>query len=158
MSQQLSFWYKALDLAIPVSATMDGGIYLCNDGRDVPDTVTVTLQQPEEIQVSWVSGQGNNQLGVTEDVLGSHGTISRASQVRYTPQKINRPGGNEMTGRTAHVPHEHMRNFLDAIRLGVEPGCPFEIGYRVSIACRMAVESYRERRAVRWDAEREEIV
>jgi hypothetical protein len=36
--------------------------------------------------------------------------------------------------------------------------CPFDLGYRVAIACRMAVESYRLGRTVRWDAAREEIV
>ena len=76
MSQQLSFWYGTLNLDIPQAATMKGGIYLWKDGRQVPDTVNVTLQQPEEILVSWVSGFGNNQLGVAEDVLGTHGSIS----------------------------------------------------------------------------------
>ena len=51
-----------------------------------------------------------------------------------------------------------MQNFLDAIRSGQEPNCPFDLGFRVSIACRMAVESYRWQRAVRWDAAKEEIV
>jgi hypothetical protein len=51
-----------------------------------------------------------------------------------------------------------MDNFFAAIRDGATPNCPFEIGYRVSIACRMAVESYHQWRTVRWDAEREEIV
>jgi predicted dehydrogenase len=158
LSQQLSFWYKTLGLQIPVSATMEGGIYLWNDGREVPDTVSVTLQQPEELMISWVSGLGNNQLGVCEDVLGTNGSISRASQVKYTPQKMNRPELKEFTGRSAHTPQAHMQNFIDAIRTGVEPSCPFELGYRVSIACRMAVESYRQGRTVRWDARREEIL
>jgi len=39
-----------------------------------------------------------------------------------------------------------------------EPNCPFELGYRVAIASRMAVESYRQGRTVRWDAKKEEIV
>jgi predicted dehydrogenase len=158
MSQQLSFWYGTLNLDIPQSATMKGGIYLWKDGRQVPDTVSVTLQQPEEILVSWVSGLGNNQLGVTEDVLGTHGSIARASQVRYVPQKVNRPDLQESVGRTAHIPQAHLQNFLDCVRLGGEPNCPFELGYRVSIACRMAVDSYREGRTVRWDSQREEIV
>ena len=158
MSQQLSFWYGTLNLDIPQSATMKGGIYLWKDGRQVPDTVSVTLQQPEEILVSWVSGLGNNQLGVTEDVLGTHGSITRASQVRYVPQKVNRPDLQEAVGRTAHIPQAHLQNFLDCIRMGGEPNCPFELGYRVSIACRMAVDSYREGRTVRWDSQREEIV
>ena len=137
---------------------MEGGIYLWKDGREVPDTMSVTLQQPEEILISWVSGVGNNQLGVSEDVLGTHGSISRASQVRYVPQKVNRPSAAEMTGRAAHTPQAHMQNFFDCIRSGKEPNCPFDLGYRVSIACRMAVDSYRAGRALRWDAVREEIV
>jgi predicted dehydrogenase len=157
MSQQLSFWYKTLNLQIPTSANMQGGIYLWKDGREVPDTVSVTLRQPEDLMISWVSGLGNNQLGITEDVLGTNGSISRASQVKYTPQKMNRADLREATGHTAHAPQAHMQNFIDAIRLGTEPSCPFDLGYRVSIACRMAIESYRQGRTVRWDARREEI-
>jgi predicted dehydrogenase len=158
MSQQLSFWYRALRLDIPSTASMKGGVYLWKDGREVPDTMSVTLQQPEEILISWVSGFGNSQLGAGEEVLGTHGTISRSSQVRYIPQKINRPTASEMIGRSTHVPHAHMENFFDCIRSGKEPNCPFEVGYRVSIACRMAVDSYRTGRALRWDPEREEII
>jgi len=158
MSQQLAFWYKALHLQIPHSATMSGGIYLWNDGREVPDTMDVTLDQPEQMLVSWSSGFGNNQLGVTEDLLGSHGTISRGNHVRYAPQKVNRPDDSERMGRAGHVPHAHMENFFDAIRTNREPNCPFEVGYRVTVACLMAVESYRAGRTVRWDAETEEIV
>ena len=31
-------------------------------------------------------------------------------------------------------------------------------GYRVAIACRMAVNSYRQQRTVQWDAAQEQIV
>jgi len=51
-----------------------------------------------------------------------------------------------------------MRNFLDCIRSAKETNCPFDVGFRVSIACRMAVESYHQRRTVYWDAATEEIV
>jgi predicted dehydrogenase len=158
MCQQLCFWYRALNLQIPRAATMTGGVFLWKDGREIPDTMNVALEQPEEILISWTSGFGNNQPGVSEDVLGDHGTISRANQIRYTPQKINRPDGNEMTGRATHLPHVHMQDFFDSIRGGTPPNCPFELGFRVSIACRMAIESYRLGRTVRWDAKKEEIV
>ncbi|HTS51128.1 MAG TPA: hypothetical protein VMH05_24445, partial [Bryobacteraceae bacterium] len=104
------------------------------------------------------SGFGNNQLGVTEDVLGTDGTISRGQVIRYAPQKVNRPDGSESLGRTIATPNAHMQNFVDCIRSGRETACPFDLGYRVSIACRMALESYRLGRTVRWDAAREEIV
>jgi predicted dehydrogenase len=158
MSHQLSFWYKALDLQIPSAVTMNGGVYLWKDGREVPDTMHVSIEQPEEILVTWTSGFGNNQLGVTEDVLGDRGTISRDNYVRYTPQKINRPDGTELAGRSTHVPHAHMQNFFDSIRSRAQPNCPFELGYRVSIASRMAVDSYRLGRTLRWDSKTEEMV
>jgi hypothetical protein len=39
-----------------------------------------------------------------------------------------------------------------------EPNCPLELGFRSAVTCRMAVESYRQGRTVRWDAQKEEIV
>jgi predicted dehydrogenase len=158
MCHQLAFWYKALGLKIPKAVTMTGGIYLWKDGREVPDTMNVSMEHAEEILFTWDSGFGNDQLKVTEDALGDNGAISRSQQIRYTPQKVNRPDGNEMMGSTRSLPRAHMRNFLDCIRSGQEPNCPFELGFRVSIACRMAVESYRQQRTMRWDATREEIV
>jgi predicted dehydrogenase len=158
MCHQLAFWYKALGLKIPKAVTMTGGIYLWKDGREVPDAMNVSMEHAEEILFSWDSGFGNDQLKVSEDALGDKGTISRGQQIRYTPQKVNRPEGNEMMGTTRSAPRAHIQNFLDCIRSGHEPNCPFELGFRVSIACRMAVESYRQQRAMRWDAAREEIV
>jgi hypothetical protein len=158
MSQQVAFWYKVLGLGIPRSATAAGGVYLWKDGREVPDTMSVSLEQPEEILFSWDSGFGNDRPGAGESALGTHGTIERTQQIRYLPQKVNRPDATEMMGLTRTEPRAHMQNFLDAIRGSREPNCPFDLGFRVSIACRMAVESYRRRSTVRWDKGKEEIV
>lgn len=158
MCHQLAFWYKAMKLQIPRSATMTGDLYLWKDGREVPDTMSVTLDQPEELLWSWDSGFGNNQLGSAEDILGTDGTIAKGAQVRYLPQKVNQPDGTELLGRTSSPPLAHMQNFLECARSGKQPNCPFDLGFRVSIACRMAVESYRQGRTIRWDAEKEELV
>jgi predicted dehydrogenase len=158
LCQQLAFWYKVLGLQIPHAVTMTGGLYLWKDGREVPDTMHVSLEHAEEILFSWDSGFGNSQLGVTEDVLGTDGTISRSQQIRYTPQKVNRPAGNEMMGTSRTEPRAHLQNFLDAIRGHQQPNCPVDLGFRVSVACRMAMESYFQQRTVLWDPAREEIV
>jgi len=158
MCHQLSFWYRALDLQIPSAVTMVGGVYLWKDGREVPDTMNVAMEHREEILLSWDSCFGNNQLGSSEDILGTDGTISRSQQIRYLPQRVNNKDGNEMLGQSKTPPAAHMQNFFDCIRDGKEPNCPFEIGFRVSIACRMAVDSYRQGRRLRWDPVKEEIV
>jgi hypothetical protein len=156
MCHQVAFWYKVLNLQIPKSVMASGGVYLWKDGREVPDTMNVSMVQPEEMLVTWDSGFGNNALGVTEDVLGTDGTITRGQQIRYSPQKVNRPDGTELVGQSRTTPASHMQNFLDSIRGTDTPNCPFELGYRVSIACRMAVDSYRQGRPVTWDAAKEQ--
>ena len=47
-----------------------------------------------------------------------------------------------MLGTTRSANSAHMQNFLDCMRTGQETNCPFDLGFRVSIACSMAVESY----------------
>jgi len=44
------------------------------------------------------------------------------------------------------------------VRSGNEPNCPFDLAFRVSMACRMAVDSYRFGRVLRWDPVNEEIL
>jgi predicted dehydrogenase len=158
MCHQLSFWYKTMGLQIPKAVTMTGGVYLWKDGREVPDTMNVSMEHAEEILFTWNSGFGNAHLGSTEEVLGTDGTISKGQTIRWSPQKVNRPNDAEIVGQTPNVRNAHMQNFLDAVRGVAQANCPFDVGFRVSIACRMAVDSYRQGRTVRWDPVKEEIV
>jgi predicted dehydrogenase len=157
MSHQLAFWYKVLNLQIPHAVTMMGGIYLWKDGREVPDTMNVAMEHNEQVLFTWDSGFCNNELGDTDHVLGTDGTLFRSQQLRYIPQKVNQPDGKEALGQSKTEPHAHMQDFLEAIRTGRETNCPFELGFRTSIACRMAVESYRQKRTIYWDPVKEEI-
>ena len=129
----------------------------------MPDTVDALMVHGEDLMFTWDSAFGNDELSESEDVLGTDGTIFRHEQVRYRPQKVNRPGGTEILGRAIdqgqqHLDIAHVQNFLDCIRSGSEPNCPFELGYRVTLACRMAVDSYRSRHMLQWDPIKEEIV
>lgn len=162
MCHQLAIWYKVLGLTIPTAVTTVGGIYLWKDGREVPDTMSVNMQHSEEMLFTWDSGFGNAMLGITEHVLGTDGTIINGSEmdeaVRYLPEKVNRPNGVEAVGQRRTPENAHMQNFLDCIRSGHEPNCPFELGYRVAVATRMAVDSYRQVRTLRWEPSKEEVV
>ena len=162
MCHQLAFWYKVLKLQIPTAATTVGGVYLWKDGREVPDTMSVAMQHPEELLFTWDSAFGNDELGITEHAMGTDGTIVNANEmggpVRYIPQKVNRPNGVEVVGQKKASRNAHMQNFLDCIRSGQEPNAPFELGFRVAIATRMSVDSYRQGRTLRWDPKKEEIV
>jgi predicted dehydrogenase len=165
MCHQVAFWYKALEFTIPKAVTMTGGVYLWKDGREVPDTMCVTLEQPAvpktggDCLISWNSGFGNSNLGSAEDVLGTDGTLRQArGQTSWNPERVNVKDKAEVRGTSKTASNAHMLNFCDAIRTGAELNCPFDLGFRTAIACRMAVDSYRQGRTMKWDPAREEIV
>jgi predicted dehydrogenase len=140
--------------------TTTGGVFLWKDGREVPDTMCTSMEHTEELLFNWTSSFGNSELGSGEDALGTDGTVMSSRGMRYLPQKVNRPDGVELAAER-HPPVDpyqvHMQNFLDCVRSGKEPNCPVDLGFRVSIACRMAVDSYRQRRTLAWDPVKEEI-
>ena len=171
MVHQVVFWYKLRDLKIPRSVTMGGGNYM-NPEMEVPDTYDVSMDQGN-LLFTWNSMFGNRHYGEGDDVvLGTKGTILRDDNehVRYLPESERRRRGAaqeaprssaattpDIVGRS-DTTDLHLQNFFECVRSRKEPNCPFELGFRSAIACRMALVAYREGRRVTWDAEREEIV
>ena len=134
--------------------TASGGIFKYEGyGREVPDTMDVTLEYPDMTFV-WNAGFGNAHDPFGDEVLGTDGTITKGRRgVVYTPEKINRPDGSEQTGRAPGV--SHVGNWLECLRTRREPNASVELGYRSAVACHMANKAYREKRRVTWDAARE---
>lgn len=172
MVHQVGFWYKVLDLHIPLRVTMGGGNYL-SPKMQVPDNMDVAMDQPEKLLFTWNSSFGNRHYGEGDDlVCGNKGTVLRnaeTEQFRYVPEvdEAARREASEAGTSSVSAPDIvggsdetdiHMQNFLDCVRSRKQPNCPFEIGFRSAIACQMAIASYRQGRTVRWDAKREEIV
>jgi predicted dehydrogenase len=169
MVHQVGFWYKVLDLKIPRRVTMAGYNYFSPD-MEVPDTMDVSMDLPENLLFSWNSGFGNNYYGEDgHDVaLGNKGTLLRVKEnVSYIPQGQHAAaagGTSALSGGTPDIvggsdeTNEHMKNFFECVRSRREPNCPFELGYRSAVACQMAVASMRQGRTVKWDAEAEDIV
>jgi len=170
MVHQVAFWYKVLALKIPRSVTMAGYNYLSPE-MQVPDTMDVSMDQPENLMFTWNSAFGNNYYGEDGNdlALGNKGTVIRiVDNVSYLPQgrhggqnsQSNSPVGGEpdIVGSDEGDTEAHMRNFFDCVRSRKEPNCPFELGFRSAIACQMAIASLRQGRKVAWDPEKEEIV
>jgi predicted dehydrogenase len=168
MTHQLGFWYKALDLRIPEKVSMMGANYLSPE-MQVPDTMDVTMFQREKFLFTWNSMFGNNLMGSGYDmVLGNKGTILREKNgsVRLVPQgsKSTAPALGEAAEKGADIVGvtdlnvTHMKNFFDCMRSRKQTNCPFEVGFRSAITCRMAIESLRQSRPVCWDEQKEEIV
>jgi predicted dehydrogenase len=162
MVHQIAFVIRALDLPVPIAAYMSGGVFSEKDGREVPDTIAVTLDFPGDLVVTWQSMFSNKHYGIGDRILGSHGTIERlmgstdmvtgksVSGLRYYPEKDNRADGVAIEGKTPDT--NHYANFVDCVRSRKEPNAPVEIGYRSAIAGHMANLSYRQKQRVTREA------
>ncbi|HTS11555.1 MAG TPA: Gfo/Idh/MocA family oxidoreductase [Candidatus Limnocylindrales bacterium] len=158
MVHQISWIMSALDLDLPSSACMSGGIFSEKDGREVPDTISVVFEFPGDKLVTWQSTFSNDRYGLGERLLGSDGTIEHVAGatdmvtgasdeiLRYYPEKVNRPQGAALTGNSPD--HNHMANWLDCIRTRKTPNAPVEKGYSSAIACHMANLSYRRKQRI----------
>lgn len=158
MVHQIAWIMTALDLPLPAAAYMSGGIFSEKDGREVPDTIAVTLDFPNDIVVSWQSTFSNSHYGLGERILGSDGTIEhgwsesdwvngeKGEFIRYSPEKVNRPHAAVLTGKTRD--QHHMSNWMECIRTRKTPNAPVDIGYRSAIAAHMANLAYRRRQRI----------
>jgi predicted dehydrogenase len=158
MVHQIAWIMSALDLPLPTAAYMSGGVFSEKDGREVPDTIAVTLDFPTETVVTWQSTFSNSHYGLGERILGSDGTIEHIAgatdmvtgrskeNIRYMPEKVNRSNGEALNGESQG--QNHYANFIECVRSRKQPNAPVEIGYRSAIAAHMANLAYRNKRRV----------
>src|SRR3954464_1567020 len=108
---------------------MTGGLYRWNDGRQVPDTMTVSMDFGN-LLFTWDSGAGNGHFGSEEAVLGTDATVVKNQQIAWLPQKVTRPKDAVITRRPTNEPRAHIENFFAAIRDQARLNCPFETGFQ----------------------------
>ena len=158
MVHQIAWIMSALELPLPTAAYMSGGIFSEKDGREVPDTIAVTLDFPSDLVVTWQSTFSNRHYGLGEHILGSDGTIEHGwtesdmvngeerEFIRYYTEKVNWPHGAALIGKTKD--QDHMGNWIDCVRTRKTPNASAEIGYQSAIAVHMANLAYRRRQRI----------
>jgi predicted dehydrogenase len=158
MVHQIAWIMSALDLPLPASAYMSGGVFSEKDGREVPDTIAITLDFPNDTVVTWQSTFSNSRYGLGERLLGSDGTVEHVAGatemvsgkseegLRYYPEKTNRPDGAAITGNSPD--QNHMANWIDCMQSRKTPNASVDIGYRSAMAVHMANLSYRQKQRV----------
>jgi predicted dehydrogenase len=163
MVHQIAWIMSALDLPLPNSAYMSGGVFSEKDGREVPDTIAVTFDFPDLV-VTWQSTFSNNLFGLGEHILGSDGTIEHVAGATdmvtgkseettfYYPEKVNRQQGGPVRGDAKT--QDHMANWVDCVRSRKTPNAPVEIGYRSAVAAHMANIAYRKKERITLETAR----
>ncbi len=147
----------------PRRVNANGGLYVEQDGRDIPDTFLMTVDYPSSWSAFLVSTLTNDE-GLPDRIYGKHGTMELGGDPYL---KVNGPFAREFSaandGKTElRIPVQPRRdqvgNFVDVIRGGGTLHCNAELGAATMVAIKMAVESYRQGRTMHWDEAKERVV
>ena len=108
---------------------MTGGLYLWKDGREVPDTMNVSLEHARRDPVH-LGFRLRQQSARRHRRRAGHRRhhFARASRSATLPQKVNRPDGAEMLGSTRTAPQRAHAEFLGLHPLGQRAELPVRTG------------------------------
>lgn len=148
---------KACDLTYPNRVVGMGGIYLWEDGRDLPDNFEMLAEYPAVEDVT---------PGMTVHILGTmangrrndHLIRGHQATLRFTPEgwEITDEASGEVVETHQKSGGEqidlHHRNLHGAIRRDEPLRCPAELGVYGFTAVAGANESWFQKRMMSWDA------
>jgi predicted dehydrogenase len=147
----------------PTRVSAVGGLYVEKDGRDIPDTFLLTIDYPSEFSVFLVSTLTNDSQ-LPDRIYGKHGTIDlggtpvlRANGEFLDEFKATNGGQAEAT-LAVHPRPDMVGNFLQVMRGEGTLHCNVNLGTATMVAIKLGVESYRQRKTMNWDPERERLI
>jgi predicted dehydrogenase len=151
---------RALDLKFPTRVVAVGGKWEFRDSAaEIPDTFNMMLDYPDGLSVVVLSSMAND--APIPHVLRGHEATLEFTREGF----VIRPQGRfNREGERPEIVHKktggeditlHHRNLQNAIRGGEALKCDVMTGYYGVVAVRMAVESYRKSKYMKWDARRE---
>jgi predicted dehydrogenase len=147
----------------PARVNANGGLYIEKDGRDIPDVFMLTADFPSEWSIFLVSTLTND-AGIPDRIYGKHGTMELGGEPSlkwngdFKEEFKASNDGREET-RVPLAPRRDLENnWIDAMRGNGPVHCNVELGCATMVTIKMAVESYRQRRTMLWDAGQEKVI
>jgi predicted dehydrogenase len=162
-------FHLALENDHPFRVSGGGGLWVYNDGREVPDTFLTAADYPGKYNLMVQSSQVN-EMGPLMMLRGTHATIHlgdewegpqgrNTSIARIVPETPYRDEFKKKWGKDEIVvenvgnegDQKHVDNFFDCVRSRQQPTCPADMGYKVMTAIDLSVRSYRENKTFTVD-------
>jgi len=166
LSHELDFVQYLLGHGIPDTCFCAGLNALLRDDREVPDTWAATYQFEKLGRTVTFTGSMNATDSQPVTICGRDATLrfdAIAHDVRtfelvpaFHNRKADLPPGY-LRGQTPNQPN-HMVDWLDCVRSRATPKCSTDEAFVETATFLMSLVAQQERRMVRWDAAREEIV
>jgi predicted dehydrogenase len=150
-----------MDQDNPISASAAGGVYHYRDGRTAPDTINVLLEYPaSKTNGPWTATfeatLAPGLTGAAVELVGTEGRlfITRGQSEFYTkgskdPVVVKSPRDQTI---------DHVENFLSCVRSRKLPNGDVQIGHRSAMASHLGNIAYVQKRRLKFDPDREEIL
>jgi len=148
----------------PRRVNASGGLYIEKDGRDIPDVFLMTVDYPSEFSIFLVSTLTND-AGIPDRIYGKYGTMELGGEPSlrfngdFKPEFLAKNAGKEETRIPVKPRRDQVGNFLDVVRgKDTTLHCNVDLGAATMVAIKLAVESYRQKKTMIWDAKNEKVV
>ena len=153
----------ALDAKAPERATAAGGIFVQHDDREVPDTLMMNLDYPDDYTIVLTSSMANSQ-GNPVIIRGHRATIRpKDGGIQVTPERnfvewFKKEFGTDDLFIAGQPRMGHMENWLHCMRTREKCHLDAETAYRAEAAIRMGCDSYIKDEVIYWDNAKERYV
>ncbi len=152
---------KAVGLKFPERVVATGGAWEFTKGvAEIPDTFNMMCDYPGGPTVIVISSMAND-TPVPHHIRGHQATLEfTPTGFVIKPQRQFAQGRDEIVHKKtgAESVTLHHRNLHNAIRKNEPLKCDVMLAYYGLVPCLMAVESYRQKKYLAWDARRERAV
>jgi predicted dehydrogenase len=186
MSHQIDTIHWFTGLEHPRSVVANGGIYLWNDGRENPDTLTAVFDygpdndKTKGFQVVY-SSRFTNSAGGTKELYYSNGGMLDLDSNKITPNgglgereaaamglkpnllkemtlaEVAKSVTSANTGAD-NMTVAHMRNWMECVRSRQTPNASVKAGYNHSVASLMATHALHTGKRITFDDKKQDII
>jgi predicted dehydrogenase len=166
LSHELDFVQYLLGYGIPDTCMCSGLNALLKDDREVPDTWSAIYEFEKKGCTVTFTGSMNTTVGQPVEICGKEAALRfdaiahNVTTFDIIPEKFNKnpnlPKGYEW-GKTPEQPN-HVVDWVNCIQSRGTPKCSTDEAFIETATAVMSVESYHQKRMVRWDPVKEEIV
>lgn len=161
---------------LPSKVVATGGKYRYNGEREVPDTCNLLIEYPEKLTIACLGTQANGfsklrnppiEGGRLPVIRGFEGALTIENrQIAFYPVGVREPKLFEIKDEQVKSVElhklliQHWDNLIDAIRTGKRDKIfsPMDLGYHVNTALQMGMYSLIKDKAIKFDAEKKEII
>ena len=169
-------FHLALENEHPVRVSGMGGLWVYNDGREVPDTFMTAADYPGKYSLLVQSSQVN-EIGPIMMLRGTQATMHLGDEwegpqgrnlttARIIPETPFRKEFQKKYGKDEVIienvgndgDQRHVDNFFDCVRSRQQPNCHADLGHKVMTSIDLSVRSYRENRMFLIDPKTGRIV